>query len=56
LPTARLDYHLVHTAIPDRIPKWNSLGVFLGRHKNRLASFADQISNGREFTSLARDI
>jgi len=56
LPTARLDYHLAHTAIPGRIPKWNSLGVFLDRYKHRLASFADQISNGREFMPLARDI
>jgi hypothetical protein len=31
LPPARLDYHLVHTAILDKLKFLNSLGVFLNR-------------------------
>ena len=41
LPKAGLDYHLVHTAIPDGTQLSGSLGVFLNRCSQLLASFAN---------------
>lgn len=38
-PPARLDYHLVHTVIPEGPPFRNSLGVFLNRCERRPSLF-----------------
>jgi len=44
LPITGLDYHLVHTVIPNPSPKLDSLGAFLTKILLLLASFAKWIS------------
>jgi len=43
-PITGLDYHLVHTVIPNPLPKLDSLGDFLTKTPLLLASFAKWIS------------
>jgi len=52
-PRAGLDYHLVHTAIPETLPRGNSLGVFLGSPPRSLASFAGRVSSGTAIAAVA---
>jgi len=43
-PITGLDYHLVHTVIPNPFPMLDSLGAFLTKILLLLASFAKWIS------------
>ncbi|MGE5558306.1 MAG: hypothetical protein ACM3WV_06790 [Bacillota bacterium] len=53
LPRARLDYHLVHTAIHSLL-QVNSLGDFLNAADLFIASLANQVSNSRGFIFPAK--